>query len=475
MNKESFDRIEEENNIQANASSPESSGSTEENTLLAEVSNQDSKNNSNGSDYWEENGYEASDEVSLIKTESDPSAVWAKTKVNYDEEPLIRVNHLSKFFGKNIAGTKKLIERGKHKDEIYRKTGVTVGLHDVNLDVYKNELFVVIGLSGSGKSTLIRCFNLLNKPSEGNITYEGKDITKLSKKDLIDFRRNKISMVFQSFGLMSHRNIIDNVAFGLEVKGEDKEARYAKAKEVLSMVGLGGLEFDPISSLSGGMKQRVGLARALASETEVLLMDEPFSALDPLVRKDLQFELASIQNKLGKTIIFITHDIDEAFKLGDRVAIMRDGVVEQVDTPEDMAANPANEYIANFIHSADKSKVLTVKSIMTPPRCIVKDTDNPAFCIREMRDYLTSSAFVINDNMQLSGLIFITEALKAHQAKARTIQNYVMSELVTVNQDDILSDIMTLSTETPYPLVVVDEESRVQGILTKSSVLASMI
>ena len=208
---------------------------------------------------------------------------------------------------------------------------------------------MIIGLSGSGKSTIIRCLNKLNRPTSGKIYFQNNDIDQLSKKELLDLRRNKISMVFQNFGLMSHRTVMENVAYGLEVKKVSKEEREKKAKEMISLVGLEGWEHQPISSLSGGMKQRVGLARALANDPEVLLMDEPFSALDPLVKRDMQFELLSIQRKLQKTVVFITHDINEAFKLGDTVAIMRDGRIIQIDTPQDMALNPADEYVAKFI------------------------------------------------------------------------------------------------------------------------------
>ena len=218
------------------------------------------------------------------------------------------------------------------KKKYKKKTGVSVGLWDINLQIPRGQIFVIIGLSGSGKSTLVRCFNRLNKPTSGSILFDGKDLAKLSKKELLEFRRNNISMVFQSFGLMSHRDVLGNVAYGLEVKGISRSEREEKAMEVISMVGLSGWEHQSCKNLSGGMRQRVGIARALANDPDVLLMDEPFSALDPLVRQDMQFELLQIQRKLKKTVVFITHDIDEAFKLGDTVAIMKDGKLVQVDT-----------------------------------------------------------------------------------------------------------------------------------------------
>ena len=260
-----------------------------------------------------------------------------------NDKTLLKIDKLSKLYGADKKEAIKLKDKQLDKDEIYDKTKVILALWDVSLNVKEGEIFVVIGLSGSGKSTLIRCLNMLNKPTSGKVFYEGKDIGKFNKKQLNDYRRNKVSMIFQGFGLMSHRDVIGNVEYGLEVKGIPKEERHKKAEEMISMVGLEGLENEPISSLSGGMKQRVGIARALANDPEVLLMDEPFSALDPLVRKDMQFELLTIHRKLDKTIVFITHDINEAFKLGDRVAIMKDGEVIQVDTPERMSSHPAND------------------------------------------------------------------------------------------------------------------------------------
>ena len=242
-----------------------------------------------------------------------------------NNNPILSVRNLYKIYGSEKNKTIKLKQMGMDKNTIYKKTGSTIALWDISLDIQKGEIFVIIGLSGSGKSTLVRCFNMLNKPTKGQIFFEGNDISKFSKKELIDYRRNKISMVFQSFGLMSHRNVIGNVEYGLEIKGISKEERQEKAKEMISLVGLDGYENEPISSLSGGMKQRVGIARALANDPEILLMDEPFSALDPLVRRDMQFELLSIQRKLDKTIVFITHDINDAFKIGDKVVIMKDG------------------------------------------------------------------------------------------------------------------------------------------------------
>lgn len=387
---------------------------------------------------------------------------------------LLSVKNVSKLYGADKNKAIKMKKAGKDKNEIYKETGVTIALWDVSLDIKKGETFVIIGLSGSGKSTLVRCFNLLNKPTSGKIYYQGKDIGSFDKKELNDYRRNKISMVFQQFGLMSHRDVIGNVEYGLEIKGISKEERQAKAEEMIAMVGLDGYEKEPISSLSGGMKQRVGIARALANDPEVLLMDEPFSALDPLVRKDMQFELLTIKEKLNKTIIFITHDINEAFKIGDRVAIMRDGEVIQVDTPEEMSKNPANDYVKQFIDSADKTQVISVKNVMVTPNSIVRLKDSPNFAINTMNSNGVSSAYVVGDKMKLEGVITIDDAIRANKENL-TIRDVIIRNINTTTPDTVLTDIMTIATETPFPIAVVDEDGRLKGIVSKVHVLSSML
>ncbi len=393
--------------------------------------------------------------------------------MNDNANNIIEVKNLSKLYGLNKQDAVKLMKKGSSKEDIYKKTGVTVALWDVNFNVKKGEIFVIIGLSGSGKSTLVRCLNLLNKPTSGEILFEGKDIRLFSKKDLLDYRRNKISMIFQNFGLMSHKDILNNVALGLEIKKIPKQEREEKANKMISMVGLEGLEHKNIQSLSGGMKQRVGLARALVNDPEILLMDEPFSALDPLVRQDMQFELLSLQSKLEKTIIFITHDINEAFKLGNTVAIMRDGKIIQIGTPEEMSSNPADEYVRNFIDSADKTKVLSVKHVMLIPSCIIKIKDSINNAIREMKANDISSSYVVNDKMRLEGIITINDAVKAKTDK-KTISDILIKDIITTSKDTLITDILASASEAKYPIAVVDNESRLEGIVTKASVLASL-
>ena len=273
-------------------------------------------------------------------------------------EQKIRIENLYKIFGKKPEKCFKLVENGLSKEEIFIETGNTIGLQDVSLSIEEKEIFVVMGLSGSGKSTLLRCVNRLIPATSGHIYFNGYDINAMDKKTLRDFRRHNISMVFQNFALLPHKNVIDNVAFGLEIQEVPLAERHERAQEMLETVGLGEHSDSKISQLSGGMKQRVGLARALATNTDVLLMDEAFSALDPLIRHDMQQELISLQKKIHKTIIFISHDLDEALTIGNRIAIMKDGKVSQIGTAEDILLNPADDYVKAFVRDVNREKYL---------------------------------------------------------------------------------------------------------------------
>ncbi|BBA52139.1 glycine betaine/L-proline ABC transporter ATP-binding protein [Fusobacterium varium] len=392
---------------------------------------------------------------------------------NIDEKHILSVKNLTKLYGLNKNEAVKMLKAGAEKNEVFKKTGVTSAIWDMSFDVKQGEIFVIIGLSGSGKSTVIRCLNRLHNPTSGTILFDGKDIGKFSQKELTDFRRNKISMVFQNFGLMSHRDVISNIEYGLEIKGISKEEREKKAMEVLKMVGLEGLEHTNINSLSGGMKQRVGIARALANDPEILLMDEPFSALDPLVRSDMQFELLSIQKKLKKTIVFITHDINEAFKLGDKVAIMKDSRLIQLDTPENMSANPADDYVRQFIDSADKTKVISVKQIMFNPSCIIRLKEGAGIAIREMKSNRVSSAYVIDNHMKFLGIITIDNALKCRNENG-FLSDYIFNEIPTTSSDALINDILPIAVNTKFPIAVIDN-GELMGIVSKASILSTLI
>ena len=389
------------------------------------------------------------------------------------QEMNIRQEHLSKLYGMNKNAAVELLEQGEDRESVLKKTGVTAAVWDASFQVRRGEIFAIIGLSGSGKSTIIRCLNMLQRPTSGKIFFENSEIDEFNKKELQEYRRNKIAMVFQNFGLMSHRDVLGNVAYGLEVKGVSRIEREKKAMEMISMVGLEGWEHNSVDSLSGGMRQRVGIARALANEPEVLLMDEPFSALDPLVRRDMQFELLSIQRKLNKTVIFITHDINEAFKLGDTVAIMKSGRIIQIDSPENMSANPADDYVREFINSADKTKILSARHIMEIPTSIVRPQDTPLHAIREMRANSVSTAYVVGDRMELEGILTIDTAIKNRSAK--TIEGLYITNLPTTTQDTLISDILPMAAEAKVPIAVLDQDGGLRGIVTKAAVLSSMI
>ena len=277
--------------------------------------------------------------------------------------PMISVKNLWKVFGANadkVVGSP-LVDLTR--PELREKTGNTIAVRDVSFDVAPGEVFVVMGLSGSGKSTLVRCMTRLIEPTQGSMTFEGEDILKVDNARLRELRKTRFSMVFQHFGLLPHRNVIDNIAYSLEINGVNKADRHKRANEVIELVGLQGYSHAYPEQLSGGMQQRVGLARALAVDPQVLFLDEPFSALDPLIRRDMQQEVIRLHHELGKTMVFITHDLSEAVKVGDRIAIMRDGAIVQIGTPEDLVANPADEYVANFVRDIAKSHVLTLKHL----------------------------------------------------------------------------------------------------------------
>jgi glycine betaine/proline transport system ATP-binding protein len=386
----------------------------------------------------------------------------------------MKIENLTKIFGRNPKSILKKLKAGMSKEEILKKTGHTVGIYDVSFEVYEGEIFVIMGLSGSGKSTLIRCLNLLNKPTSGKVLFEGKDIVKYTKKELRAFRQNKIAMVFQHFGLFNHRTILENATYGLEVKKVPREERLKVAHQALETVGLKGWEDKMPYELSGGMQQRVGLARALANNPEILLMDEPFSALDPLIRRDMQLELLSIQSKLKKTIIFITHDVNEAFKLGDRVAVMKDGKIEQIGTPEEILSTPANEYIENFIKDIDKSKVLQAKHIMFNPGPLVFMKDGPQVAMKEMKAHGISSVFVVDKDIKLQGIVTIDDTIVAIKEK-KHLKDILKNDYFTTDPETYVQDLISMAIETKYPIAVVDETQKLQGIIVRTSVLSGLV
>ena len=386
----------------------------------------------------------------------------------------IIVENVTKVFGPRPESVLKLLEEGASKDEILKKTGHTVGVRDVSFEVKRGEIFVIMGLSGSGKSTLIRCLNLLNRPTRGRITVDGENIVEYGKKQLREFRQNKMAMVFQHFGIFTHRTVLGNVEYGLEVKGVSKEERRRKAREVLGVVGLEGWEDKMPGELSGGMQQRVGLARALATDPDILLMDEPFSALDPLIRREMQLELLEIQSKLKKTIVFITHDVNEAFKLGDRVAVMKDGEMIQIGTPEEILNQPANDYIEEFVKDIDRSRVVQAKHVMVRTAATVSMKDGIRVAVREMESNGISSVFVVDGDRKLQGIVTIDDAIQARKEN-KNLSEILRKDYHTADPEETIQELIPKAAESRFPIAVVDGSGKLLGIILRVSVLAGLM
>jgi len=390
-----------------------------------------------------------------------------------ESEPIIRVQNLTKVFGHDPEKALKLHRSGRSKKEVYDETKATIALHNVSFEVMRGETFVLMGLSGSGKSTLLRCINRLIDPTEGEIEIDGVNIVGMDHEELRNIRRHKLGMIFQNFALLPQRNILDNVAFGLEVMGIPKTERNQRAEEVLEMVGLGGYGASMPSELSGGMKQRVGLARALTSDPDVLLMDEAFSALDPLIRRDMQDELLELQERLGKTIIFVTHDLDEALKLGTRIALMKDGAIVQIGTPEDILTNPENAYVEKFVADVDLTRVLTAKDVMRRPEPVAQCTAGPRVALHLMEEHDISMIFVITRHRNLRGFVTLDDTVSAVK-EGKTLSDILRTDVATVAPDAALPDILSLIVQSNHPLPVLDENGRMHGLVSRASILAAL-
>lgn len=381
--------------------------------------------------------------------------------------------NLTKVFGQNPEKALELHRKGRSKQEILEETGSTLALTNVSFDVMPGETFVLMGLSGSGKSTLLRCINRLIKPTKGEIRIDGDEIVGMDQEELRMIRRRKLGMIFQSFALLPHRTVLDNVAFGLEIQGVPVEERHKKAEEVLQMVGLGGYGASMPGELSGGMKQRVGLARALTSDPDVLLMDEAFSALDPLIRRDMQDELLDLQQRLEKTIIFVTHDLDEALKLGDRIALMKDGAIVQIGTPEEILTNPENAYVERFVADVDLTRVYSASDVMRRPEPVARCTAGPRVALHLMEEHDIGSVFVVDRERRLKGLVTLEATLEAVRV-GRGIQEIITTEIPTAALDTPLTDIISLIAGSPYPVAVVDDESRLRGLVFRGAILGAL-
>ncbi|WP_102027963.1 quaternary amine ABC transporter ATP-binding protein [Salirhabdus sp. Marseille-P4669] len=387
--------------------------------------------------------------------------------------PIIKVENLTKVFGKKTKEAVELLDQGLSKEEILKQTGSTVGVNKASFEVEKGEVFVIMGLSGSGKSTLVRLLNRLIEPTAGNVYINDANLATMDKKELRKIRREKMSMVFQKFGLFPFRTVLSNTEYGLEVQGIDKQERKEKAEKALTLVGLGGYMDQYPSQLSGGMQQRVGLARALANDPEVLLMDEAFSALDPLIRKEMQDELLDLQESMKKTIIFITHDLDEALRIGDRIALMKDGSIVQIGSPEEILVNPANEYVEKFVEDVDRSKVFTAENIMKRPETINIEKHGPRVALERMREEGLSSIYVIDKQRNLKGYVTADDASNAIKNEVKDLNEILKTDVPTVELDTAMNEIFNIIHDSPVPVAVVHEQ-KLRGIIVRGAVIAAL-
>jgi len=391
-------------------------------------------------------------------------------KVNISNKKLT-VKNVFKVFGESPKKALTMLEKGRSKDEIFIETGMTIGVQDASFEVLEGEIFVIMGLSGSGKSTLVRLLNRLIEPSSGQIFIDDIDVTNLSDKELIDIRRKKISMVFQSFALMPHMNIIDNVSFGLELSGIEKSERYEASKKALEQVGLQHHAQSYPDELSGGMQQRVGLARALANDPDIMLMDEAFSALDPLIRTEMQDELLQLQEKEKRTIVFISHDLDEAIRIGDRIAIMQNGEISQIGTPEDIINNPANDYVKSFFKGVDVTSILTASHISKKVHSTIINKEGTGIktALQYIADFDDEFAYFIEKNGTFIGILTL-ETLKEQQKLGGTIHDAIYCD-ESINENRQISDFITDIANNTLPIAVVDDNGKYKGSISKSRLL----
>ncbi|WP_333563628.1 quaternary amine ABC transporter ATP-binding protein [Nocardiopsis suaedae] len=373
-------------------------------------------------------------------------------------------------FGRRAAAAVEALSDGRHRDEI-ADLGVTAAVIDTSFEVEPGEIFVVMGLSGSGKSTLIRMLNGLLPPTSGTVEIDGTDITGLKKAELRKVRSEKVSMVFQHFALFPHRPVVENAAYALEVRGVPREERRAKALEALELVGLKDWEDKLPGQLSGGMQQRVGLARALAADTDIILMDEAFSALDPLIRRDMQTQLLELQASLGKTIVFITHDLNEAMRLGDRICVLRDGRVAQIGTAQEILDHPANDYVATFTEDVDRTRVLTASSVMVPAAHSAAPTDTPRAVLRAMREQGSDFCFVLDSDEHLLGAVSADDAEAAQKDGASDIAEAVKPVDETTAPSTVVADLFAAAARSERPLAVVDADARMLGVIPRAALL----
>ena len=386
----------------------------------------------------------------------------------------MRVENLTKIFGDDVDGALRLLKDGKTKEEVLEETGATVGVNQASFDIYDGEIFVIMGLSGSGKSTLVRMLNRLIEPTDGAVYVDDDNINELNDEDLRELRRKKISMVFQNFGLFPHRTILENAEYGLEIQGIEKEERQKIAEEALDNSGLLPYKDQYPDQLSGGMQQRVGLARALANDPEILLMDEAFSALDPLIKRDMQDELVRLQEQKSRTIVFITHDLNEALRIADRIVIMRNGEVIQVGTGEEILDNPKNYYIQRFVQDVDRARVYTAEEIMEAPNPLILEVDTPKSALDKMDANELTNMLVIDEENHLLGYVLYDEINRAVQANKQTLDGLIRADIDVAHANTLVKDLYQIMYNAETPIAVVDRANRLRGIIVRSSILSAL-
>ena len=385
--------------------------------------------------------------------------------------PAVEAKNLFKVFGRNPKDAVRRLSAGQSRAEV--TDSGTAAVIDASFRVEPGEIFVVMGLSGSGKSTIIRMLNGLLPPTAGEVLVNGRNVTTASPSELRDIRRTSVSMVFQHFALLPHLTVLDNAAYALEIQGVGKAERRRRAREILEKVGLGDRAEAMPDELSGGMRQRVGLARALTAGSDILLMDEAFSALDPLIRREMQEQLVELQRELGRTIIFITHDLNEAMFLGDRIAVMRDGRIVQNGTPEEILTDPANDYVAQFVQDVDRARVLTASAVMEPPTLTTPVSAGVRGALRVLRSQQAGAVFAI-ENRRLVGVVTDRAVIRAVKSGQGDLRQIVDTTVATVGPDDLLVDIVERAVEAAVPLAVVDENRRLLGVIPRVTLLAAL-
>ena len=389
-------------------------------------------------------------------------------------EHQIEVDGVWKVFGNRPERALESEHEPKTRAEIQEELGLVVGLRDVSFTVDQGQIFVVMGLSGSGKSTLVRCLIRLIEATKGQVRFDGEDILGYTPEQLMEFRRSKVAMVFQHYALLPHRQVLDNVAYGLEIRGMDKATRYKEASKAIETVGLKGWEDYYPNEMSGGMQQRVGLARALAVNPDVLLMDEPFSGLDPLIRREMQDELVSLQSDLHKTIVFITHDLNEALKLGDRIAIMRDGEIIQEGSPEEIVTLPTDEYVTEFVRDVSRGKVIQAKAIMREPDAVVYEWQGPRAALRTMDTHDRDAMFLIARNFTLRGILTEERAKVLAAERRPSLEGAEVDEALTTTAETFIEELIPMAAQSTHPIAVVAENGSLLGEVRRGALLSGM-